>query len=250
MKKIPLFVILFFSFFSCEKYSMDNHFKVIAHRGYWELADGADNSIMSLVEAVRLGVDGVELDICKTKDDSLVVIHGLYHGDYYIPETDYKDLKKIILSNGEEISTFREYMKEAVKYDILYFVELKTKGEESDVLQILNQYNLQYKIRFSSFSSEICETLLKKDANLNVAYINGDKSPRELKDKGYSGMNYEISVWKKHSDWIDEAKSLGLELSAWVVKTESDIIWCSTHGINYLITDSPLEAIHFRSNYE
>ena len=57
------------------------------------MANGADNSIQSLEEAVSLGVDGVELDICKTKDDSLVVIHGMYHGDYYIPETDYNVLK-------------------------------------------------------------------------------------------------------------------------------------------------------------
>lgn len=249
MKK-TLFAFLFILFSSCDKFSLDNHYKVIAHRGYWELADGAENSIMSLLEAVRHGVDGVELDVCKTKDDSLVVIHGLYHGNYYIPETEYKDLKKIKLSNGEKIPTFREYMKEAAKYDILYFVELKMKGEESAVLQIISQYNLKSKVQFSSYDPEICETLLMKDVSLNVAYINGDKSPRELKDKGYSGMNYEISVWEKHTDWIEEAKSLGLEMSTWVVNTEVDIIWCSTHGIDYLITDKPLELISFRSYYE
>ena len=76
---------------------------------------------MSLIEAVRLGVDGVELYICKTKDDSLVVLHGMYHGDYYIPETEYAVLKKIKLSNGEDIPTLREYIAEASKYDIDLF---------------------------------------------------------------------------------------------------------------------------------
>lgn len=28
-------------------------------------------------------MDGVEQDVYKTKDDSLVVIHGPYHGDFY-----------------------------------------------------------------------------------------------------------------------------------------------------------------------
>lgn len=250
MKFFPLYVFLIFSLISCDKYTFSNNFKVIAHRGYWNNSEGADNSIMSLREAVRLGVDGVELDVCKTKDDSLIVIHGPYHGNYYIPETEYKELIKISLSNGERIPTFREYMREAIKYNIVYLIDMKTIGVESDVLRILTQFNFLHRVKFVSSSSEICEALLRIDSSLYVAYSSGNKSPNELKQIGYSGMHYSIDEWKNHIEWIAEAKSLGLDIAAWVVKTETDIIWCATHEIDNLVTDIPLEVIHFRSNYE
>lgn len=250
MKKL-LFIIFYpLLLVACDKASLDTNYKVIAHRGYWKMADGADNSILGLKEALRLGVDGVELDVCKTRDDSLLVVHGLFHGGHHIPTTDYNTLRSVRLSDGELVPTFDEYLKNAIKYNIVYFVEIKMHGEELQVLQKLDHYDYRYKVKLCSFSSVVCETLLEMDSKLYVAYINGDKTPSELKEKGYCGMHYDIIDWKKHPEWINEGKSLGLEASAWVIKTESDIIWCASHGIEYLIADNPLETVLFRSGYE
>ena len=249
MRKIYLINLLVIILYSCEHYSISNHYKVIAHRGYWKMANGADNSIQSLEEAVRLGVDGVELDICKTKDDSLVVVHGMYHGDYYIPVTLYKDVKTVRLSNGEEISTFREYMKEAKDYDLIYFLDLKNIDNESDLLQIIYQYGCQNKVKICG-TPQVCENILNIDPSISIVCLNNDKPAYELKERGYGCLYKRIDVWKKDTPKIDEAKRSGLEVAAWIVKSESDIIWCSTHGIDYLVTDIPLEAIQFRSNYE
>ncbi len=248
--KVLFLTFLLFIVSSCDNYSVSNHYKVIAHRGYWKQAEGADNSIMSLIEAVRLGVDGVELDICKTKDDSLMVMHGMYHGDYYIPETEYGVLKSIKLSNGEDIPTLREYIAEASKYDIDLFLDFKSPGVENEVLKVLYQYDCQYKAKIECSSFEICDNLLKEDPNLNLVFINIGKSPSELKDKGFRCIHCEIEDWKHNLDKIREAKALGLEISAWITRTESDIIWCANNEIDYVIADNPLEAIQFRSNYE
>lgn len=235
---------------SCDKNTICSDYKVIAHRGYWKMADGADNSIMSLREAVRLGADGVELDVRKSKDDSLLVLHDEYHGRFYVLETEYDDIKTVKLSNGEEVSTFRNYLQEAIRYDIDYFIDIKSVGIASKLLQLLSYYNFQNKVKFVSLDPNICDSLLIIAPAAYVAYSGGNKSPREVKQLGYSAVHYEINVWKNHLDWIKEAKSLGMDVAAWIVKTESDIIWCATHGIDYLIADNPLEAIHFRSNYE
>ena len=235
---------------SCEKEHINHSFKIIAHRGYWKMADGADNSILGLEEAARLGVDGVEIDVCKTIDDSLLVVHGLYHGEYHIPTTDYATIRTVRVSNGELVPTLNEYLQEAIKYNLLYYIELKTPNEENDVLKILDRYDYRYKVRLCSFSATICETLIGLDSKLNVSYINGDKTPAELLQKGYRGLHYDVAVLKEHTDWIKECNSLGLDISAWVIKTESDIIWCSTHNVENLIVDNPLETIQFRALYE
>jgi len=46
---------------------------IAAHRGYWR--DAPENSIQSLQYAVKFGVDIVEMDLKKTKDGQLVVMH-------------------------------------------------------------------------------------------------------------------------------------------------------------------------------
>lgn len=52
-----------------------NQVYVAAHRGDWR--DAPENSIQALKYAERLGVDIVELDVKKTKDGQLVVMHDM-----------------------------------------------------------------------------------------------------------------------------------------------------------------------------
>ena len=51
---------------------------VVGHRGLGKgVVDGhVENSLSSLLQAVSLGVDWVELDVTRTKDDVLVVHHN------------------------------------------------------------------------------------------------------------------------------------------------------------------------------
>lgn len=46
---------------------------VLGHRGVPKLHQ--ENSLSSFRKAVELGIDGVEFDVFKTKDDQLVVFH-------------------------------------------------------------------------------------------------------------------------------------------------------------------------------
>ena len=46
---------------------------VVAHRACWRLAP--ENSIAAIKECIRIGVDVIEIDVRRTKDNHLVVIH-------------------------------------------------------------------------------------------------------------------------------------------------------------------------------
>ena len=48
--------------------------KVIAHRGGSGLG-GVENTMDAFVNAIKLGVDMVEFDVRRTKDNALIVIH-------------------------------------------------------------------------------------------------------------------------------------------------------------------------------
>jgi glycerophosphoryl diester phosphodiesterase len=53
---------------------------VIAHRACWRLAP--ENSLKAIEECIRIGVDMVELDVRRTKDGHLVIMH-----DYMVDRT-------------------------------------------------------------------------------------------------------------------------------------------------------------------
>lgn len=251
--KLLVWILLSIVVCSCSKESsIEPHYKVIAHRGFWKDADGADNSLAGLKEAARLGVDGVELDVSCTLDDSLVVIHGPKHGDYTISQTDFATLRKIRLSNGELIPTLSEYLDCYISLGSPFelFVELKHKNEEAKVLNTIRKYNLIDRVKFMAFGWDICKKLRTMDSTIHISCLNGSKSPQEIKNAKMNGVFYEIYDWKNHPEWLSEARKLGLATDVWVVKTESDLIWSAENSLDYVTTDSPLEAKQFKSNYE
>jgi glycerophosphoryl diester phosphodiesterase len=72
---------------------------VIAHRG--ASAYEAENSLAAFRAAIRLGADGVELDVHVTKDGATVVHHDPSAGSFPIAETRFRELRAHKLPNGE-----------------------------------------------------------------------------------------------------------------------------------------------------
>lgn len=252
-KRLLFLLFTIFSFCACsEEEIITTSYKVIAHRGFWKDADGADNSLAGLSEANRLGVDGVELDICKTADDSLVVAHGDKHGGYVIAQTSFRTLRDIRLSNGELLPTLREYLKyySEIGSRIELVIELKDDNEEQPLLDLIDEFGIAKSVKFISCRWNICTKLRELNTDIHISYINGEKTPQQIKDAGFDGIDYEIYAFKKHPEWLEEARKLGLTTNVWVIKTESDLIWCAKNRLDYITTDSPLEAKQFLSRYE
>lgn len=249
MKTVFLFFLIFL--FSCSSYEIKNDYKIVAHRGYWQTEGSADNSIASLKKAIRLGVDGIELDICVTKDDSIIVIHGPKHAGMDIANTNFDKLWKVRLSNGERISTFRGYLQEINPMDVCsYFVELKTNRQIKEIVEIVNEHGLMSKVHFLSFDWQTCRELRSYNESYKISYLGGNKTPLELKDAELTGFSYELAVLKKKPEWIKEAKEYGLTTNVWVVKTESDLLWCVNNGVEYITTDNPLLMKSFLYSYK
>lgn len=81
---------------------------VVAHRGDWRYAP--ENSIQAIENAIKLGVDVVELDIQKTKDGQLILMHDktldrTTTGKGKISEWTLDSIKTLKLRNGIAIKT-------------------------------------------------------------------------------------------------------------------------------------------------
>lgn len=243
-------VLIIFMLCSCSKGLLfDIEYKVIAHRGCWKDASGAENSLEGLFHAIGIGVDGVELDVCKTLDDSLVVAHGYKHGEFIISQTEFEALREVKLINGENLPTLYEYLSyHKIIGDYLELIlEIKQSGEEVLILKELERFNLLNRVKVISFGWEICKEVKTLNPYVHVSYLNGDKSPQEVYNAGLNGIAYNLEIYKNNPNWLDESHSLGLTTYVWNIDKKSDFRWSAKKCVDYIVTDSPRAAKNFKS---
>ena len=93
-----------------------------------------------------------------------------------------------------------------------------------------------------SISLNVCEQLAKLIPSSEISYLNGDKTPAELKQKGINGIDYNQKVIEVHPEWIEEAHLLGMKVNVWTVNKPETMQKLIDLKVDYLTTDDPLEA--------
>ena len=223
--------------------------QVIAHRGFWKTEGSAQNSIAALEKAAEENLYGSEFDVQVTLDGKLIVNHDAKFQGFVIAETPFKELKKIKLKNGEKLPTLKKYLKAGKKQDIQLRLEIKShKSKEvedkmaADIVKMVTKMGLQKQVEYIAFSLNICEQLAKLTPESEIAYLNGNLPPAELKKKGINGIDYNQKVLEKHPEWVEEAHRLGMKVNVWTVNKEDMMRKFIDMKVDYITTDYPLET--------
>ena len=232
-------------------YKPANH--IVAHRGAFKKNGFPENSIASLKEAIRLGCAGSEFDVRMSADDSLVINHDPTHNKLEIEKTNYAELIQHPLSNGEKLPTLREYLLAGVENNTHtdLVLEIKPSGMGSEraqksvdrVVDLVKELKPSFRIVYISFDYNMCLHLLKRIPKAHVQYLNGDKTPDQLKEAGIRGMDYNFSVFKKHPEWITRAKELGIVLNVWTVNDLTMMQGFLDQGFELITTNEPEEGL-------
>lgn len=222
--------------------------QIIAHRGYWQTnPPTTENSIKALENAQNLKIYGAEFDVRMTKDGVLVVNHDEHHDKMEISETNFKELKKLKLSNGENFPLLKDYLKAGKKdKSLTLIVEIKpdkTKEKEDELttktIKLVKELKLESQSEFISFSLNICKEIKKLEPTFKVQYLKGELSPQQIKDKGLDGIDYHYSIFQKNPTWIADAKALGLITNAWTVNDVAVYDELKKQGIGFITTNIP-----------
>ena len=222
--------------------------QIVAHRGYWQTQPPTtENSLTSLENAQKLKIYGSEFDVRMTKDGVLVVNHDEHHSKMEISETDFKELKKVKLSNGEDFPTLKDYLKQGKKDKSLKLVvEIKpdkTKEKEDEMtaktIKMIKDMKLGSQCDFISFSLNICKEIKKLEPTFKVQYLKGELSPQQIKDEGLDGLDYHYSIFQKNPTWIAEAIALGLITNSWTVNDIAVYEELKKQNIAFITTNIP-----------
>jgi len=222
--------------------------RIIAHRGYWQTQPPTtENSLKALENAQKLKIYGAEFDVRMTKDGVLVINHDEHHAKMEISVTDFKELRKVKLSNGEDFPTLKDYLKKGKKDGSLkLIVEIKpdkTKEKEDELtaktVRMIKDMKLESQSEFISFSLNICKEIKKLEPAFKVQYLKGELSPQQIKEEGLDGIDYHYSIFQKNPGWIAEATALGLITNAWTVNDIAVYEELKKQNIGFVTTNIP-----------
>jgi len=227
---------------------MNAQTQIIAHRGYFQTQPPTtENSITALQNAQKLKIYGSEFDVRMSKDGVLVINHDEHHGKMEISETDFKELAKLKLSNGEKYPTLKDYLKSGKKDKALkLIVEIKpakTEALENEMVEktvkMIKEMKRESQCEYISFSLNICKQIKKIAPDFKVQYLRGELSPKQIKDEGLDGIDYHYSIFQKNPTWISEANALGLITNSWTVNEVEIYNELKKQGIGFITTNIP-----------
>lgn len=222
--------------------------QVIAHRGFWTKDNSVQNSRNSVQNAIEAKCWGAEIDVYLTTDGKVVLFHDPELNGKRIDNSTYAGLKDFRLANGETLPLLEEILNlKGLGHPTKLIIEIKahdTPEKETaavkKVLDLVNGAGMQQAVEYISFSDHICETLIALEPRARVSNLSGKLNPAELKEKGYSGLDYHMNVFRDHPQWIALAKELGLTVNVWTVDNEEDLHYFTAAEVDYITTNYPL----------
>lgn len=213
----------------------------IGHRG--AKAYEPENTLRSFKKALELGVDAVEFDVRRTKDDNIVVIHDpevdrTTNGKGSVNELTLREIKQLVTEKDEKIPTLEEAL-DFLDKKVKIFIELKEPALEEKIVSLIHKKGLEKNAVIISFLEEA----LKKVRELNsvvetgliyVSHKNPVKAALELK------ANYLLPLYRfTHTADVEKAHQNGLKVIVWTVNNQEEIQQYQKKGVDGITSDKP-----------
>jgi glycerophosphoryl diester phosphodiesterase len=213
----------------------------IGHRG--ARAYAPENTLMSFKKALEIGVDAVELDVRKTKDNQLVVIHDAdvkrtTDGEGLVSELTLEQIKGFSAEGGEKIPTLPEAL-DFLDRKVKVFIELKETGFEEQVLKLVNDRGLEKNVVIVSFLEDALRKIRALDKTVETGLIyakhaNPIKAALELK------ANYLFALYRfTHSANVKKAHENGLKIVVWTINDPAEVEEYVKKGVDGIASDKP-----------
>ena len=239
--------------------------KIFAHRG--SKGTHPENTLASFKEAVRVGSDGIELDVHLTNDGHLVIIHDetvdrTTNGTGEIRNLTLAEIKAMDAGSwfhnkyaGEKIPTLEEVLLLLTElgFNGQLNIELKTdviqyKGLVEKCLALQSAKDWPFAIVYSSFNPYTLVELKEANPSQEIGLLFESKEWADKGDAMLEKESYHPDL--KLLDWAIEWNRNQLPLRVWTVNEDTDINRCFELQIEAIFTDYPEKALQLKENYE
>ncbi|AQP99264.1 glycerophosphodiester phosphodiesterase [Pseudoalteromonas aliena] len=223
--------------------------KVFAHRG----ASGhfPENTKSAILEALKIGVDGIEVDIQSAIDDYMLIhdswLDRTTNGTGKVNEFHVSELTKLNAGNGEVIPTLQQLF-DWNNNKTLLNLELKHAFElEKFATQLENNISARKiscaNVLVSSFDHHQLLWLKRRLPWLKIGALTSSIPIN------YAKFAEDLNAYSVHVDksfvnkaFTDDAKKRGLKIYAYTVDKEQDIALMLDYGIDGIFTNYPTQT--------
>ena len=210
-----------------------------------------ENTIESVQKAIELNVDGIEIDVFKSKTGELVVYHDpflsrLSNSNAFIEQISLDSIKKIELIGGYFIPTLREIV------DIIpekIFLNIELKGQDTAfetnkiIINYLNTYNFPVsKFIISSFRWDELKKIRSFNKDIPIAILVDslykiDDAIKLAKQINAVALNPNKEFITK--EIVNKIQSKNIKVYPYTINTPRNIRKMRSMGVDAIITDYP-----------
>lgn len=232
--------------------------EIWAHRG--ASAYAPENTLPAFKLAIEQGADGIELDVQRTADGHLVVVHDetisrTSNGIGKVADLTLEELRRCDFSNGfigfrnTRIPTLEETLDLLGSHDIRINIELKNSielypGMEDQAFEMVRDAGLLEKVVFSSFNHLSLANLRDRvqPENLGLLYTDGLFEPWLYAQWfGARALHpHKLALRQPHYMWL--AHEVGIKVHTWTVDEPDEVIALTELGVDAVITNFPDRA--------
>ena len=210
-----------------------------------------ENTIESVQKAIELNVDGIEIDVFKSKTGELVVYHDpflsrLSNSNAFIEQISLDSIKKIELIGGYFIPTLKEIV------DIIpekIFLNIELKGQDTAfetnkiIINYLNKYNFPAsKFIISSFRWDELKKIRSFNKDIPIAILVDslykiDDAIKLAKQINAVALNPNKEFITK--EIVNKIQSKNIKVYPYTINTPRNIRKMRSMGVDAIITDYP-----------
>ena len=229
--------------------------EIWAHRG--ACAYAPENTMPAFELALKYGADGIELDVQRTADGQIVVIHDetinrTSNGFGKVVDHTLEELRACDFNNGfagrrnVKIPTLREVLELCQSSNVTVNVELKNTielypGMEDDVLRIVQDARMTDRVIYSSFNHSSLANLRGRVAPEHIGLLLSDGIYDPWRYASWFGAGavhpHQQALLQPHYVWL--CHEAGVKVNAWTVNKDDAARRLAELGVDALITDVP-----------
>jgi glycerophosphoryl diester phosphodiesterase len=231
----------------------------VAHRG--ASAYAPENTISAFDKAVEMKADYIEIDVQRSKDGELVLIHDTSvdrttDGTGKVGDLTFEQLRNLDAGSwkgeqftGEKIPTFDEIL-DRYHGKIGILIELKAPelypGIEESIAEELKERNLDKpqneKIIIQSFNFESMKKMNDLLPKVPIGVLTSSKShttPQALQEFSTYADYFNPSYRIVDEELVNQVHSLGMKIGSWTVRSQEAADFLLDMGVDAIITDYP-----------
>ena len=240
---------------------------VTAHRG--NSAEYPENTIPAFKSGIELGADWIELDIFRTKDGKLVVIHDRTTGrvggkNLVVPDSTCEQLLSVDVAtefrqrHGKSIEAVPRHTIPLLK-DVLLLVMTQAKTRVSiqpkmdcvaEAIALVRELGAERWVGFNDGNLKYMAEVKRLAPGIPVFWdrrlLDTEKDIRIAKQHGFEALVLHHSIVTKQN--IEQIQKAGIKAGAWTVNDEATMAQMLKMGIDRIYTDEPRRLLALKTH--